>query len=88
MLEYPRFDKKRPGIYLTIVNLGHDIFSAIKAAQASVGGNLTVTYDAETKTVKVTAPGVTVTHDGAGTVKISGLTAAVSHDGSTVKIGG
>lgn len=84
---------KRPGVYRTIVNLGHDIFSAIKAAQSSTGGesgggSLTVTYDAETKTVIVTAPGVTVTHDGAGTVTITGLTAAVSHDGGTVTIGG
>lgn len=82
-------NQKRPGIYRTIANIGHDIFSAIKKAQASggeAGGGLTVTYDAETKTVIVTAPGVTVSHDGAGTVTITGLTAA--HDGSTVTIGG
>ena len=89
MSVYSSGREKRPGIYRSIANIGRDIFSAIKTAQSSSGevdGGLTVTYDAETKTVIVTAPGATVSHDGAGTVTITGLTAA--HDGSTVTIGG
>lgn len=87
--------KTRPGAYRMITNRGSwtaldvDPF-ATKPEEPDTPSEdieMNVTYNDDTRTVILNVPGAAVASDGAGTVKITGLKAKVSHNGSTVKIG-
>lgn len=83
---------RRPGVYLRIVNRGAD--AALAAAAAPVApappeltDELTVAYAAGVVTLMLPL-GCTVTHDGNGTVTLSGLTSVAYDDDGIVTIGG
>jgi len=84
--------KKRPGVYMRIVNRGADAVSAeitIPAAPTppELTEELIVSYRAGV--VRLTLPlGCTVTHDGSGNVTLSGLESVVYDDEGNVTIGG
>lgn len=91
--------KKRPGVYLRIVNRG--AASSVPAYPPVIPTPtppptppsedtdvITVAYDAN-GIVTLAIPGCTVTYDGNSTVTLSGLTVPVTYDGAgNVTIGG
>lgn len=90
--------KKRPGVYLRIVNRG--AASSEPAAQVTPTpippvippedpDGITVAYSSTSRLVTLNIPGCTVSYDGNGTVTLSGLTVPVMDDGNgNITIGG
>ena len=87
--------KKRPGVYIRIVNSGGSSSSAMNFPQVQPTpptpdetDEISVGYNSS-GIVTISIPGCTVTHDGNGTVTLSGLTVPVTYDDNgNVTIGG
>ena len=80
-------NKIRPGVYLRFEDIGEKTGNGNTAPD--IGDNeLTVTYDASSKTLIIIGSGITVTYDGISTVSITGLESSVSYKDGTVTIGG
>jgi hypothetical protein len=89
--------KKRPGVYLRIMNRGAASSEPAAIVQPTPippvippddPDGITVAYDSS-GLVTLSIPGCTVTHDGNGTVTLSGLTVPVTDDGNgNITIGG
>ena len=87
--------KRRPGVYIRIVNGGDDIsapaYPQVTPEPTPPTGDtdgITVAYDAS-GLATLAVPGGTVTHDGKGTVTLSCPTMTVTNDGAgNVTIGG
>lgn len=85
---YTKGEKKiRPGVYLRFEDIGENTGKGNTVPD--IGDNeLTVTYNASTKTLIIIGSGITVTYDGISTVSINGLESSVSYNDGTVTIGG
>ena len=86
---------KRPGLHLRIINRGDAAEPAAIVQPTPIPpiippddpDGITVAYDSGL--VILSIPGCTVTHDGNGTVTLSGLTVPVTDDGDgNITIGG
>ena len=90
----PGEQKRRPGVYIRIVNRGADAAGVLSltpdesdpAPPIEIDG-FTVLHDSS-GTVALYIPGCTATYDGKGTVTLSGLTSAAYDDNGKVTIGG
>lgn len=90
--------KKRPGVYLRIVNRGAASSEPAAIVQPTPippvippddPDGITVAYNSTSRLVVLNIPGCTVTHDGNGTVTLSGLTVPVTDDDNgNITIGG
>ena len=90
----PGEQKRRPGVYIRIVNRGADAVGVLTVTPVEPDPSppieidgFTVLYDSS-GAVALYIPGCTVTDDGNGTVTLSGLTSAAYDDNGKVTIGG
>ena len=88
----PGEQKKRPGVYIRIVNRGADAAGVLSVTPEESDppieiDGFTVLHDSS-GAVALYIPGCTATYDGNGTVTLSGLTSAEYDDNGKVTIGG